>query len=86
MALSDSTMMYTVRIRHKPTGEIRECGPNEFDSEQQAIWCYSEGNYSCDCNRAGFFRDDTITDYRCGNGEYSVELRYNERVVWSDFA
>ena len=56
-------------------------------SEDDAIWMFTEGNYSCDCNRSLFIRqqfgDDSIPELPCGNTiellDYHIEKeRYEE--------
>ena len=55
--------------------------------EDDAIWMFTEGNYSCDCNRSLFIRqqfgDDSIPELPCGNTiellDYHIEKeRYEE--------
>jgi hypothetical protein len=53
-------------------------------SQQDVIWdeenecphtyIWSEGNFSCDCNRALFFNGKYTDDMPCGDGGYSVNL------------
>lgn len=69
-----------VQIVNVETGERRTCDDKGLfdisDGEfQDYIW--SEGNYSCDCNRALFFaraggEDDPNHD--CGSGAFLVEI------------
>ena len=55
--------------------------------EDDAIWMFTEGNYSCDCNRSLFIRqqfgDDSIPELPCGDTiellDYHIEKeRYEE--------
>jgi hypothetical protein len=82
------------RIRLNATGEIRyfDCdailSPGE-DHPSEFIW--SEGNYSCDCNRKHFFNVSAgIKEYRapkCSCGLYSVQLinPMNGRIYYDEF-
>jgi hypothetical protein len=66
---------YNVHLRNNETGEVRVYredsvwnGTNEF------MW--SEGNFSCDCNRAMMFQraidEEQTWDHDCGDQGYSV--------------
>lgn len=61
--------------------------------EDAAIWMFTEGNYSCDCNRSLFIRrqfgEDAIPELSCGDTiellDYHIEyepceepVKYNE--------
>jgi hypothetical protein len=66
-------MSYTVRIRNNATGEIRHSRP--YDFEFSHFW-WTEGNFSCDCNREQEFRrggnEDDLEETRCSDGRFSV--------------
>lgn len=56
-------------------------------SEDDAVWMFTEGNYSCDCNRSLFIRQqyggDAIPELPCGDTiellDYHIEKeRYEE--------
>lgn len=64
-----------VRLRDTQTGETREfeckydhigCGPDN------ARYIWTEGNYSCDCNRSLSF-GVSFEDARCGDGRYELD-------------
>lgn len=78
-------MSYKVRIRKNSTGEERDYEfpkltwefPSENGSGSMFIW--TEGNFSCDCNRYLFFEraggnpaDPDETEDRCGDDAYTV--------------
>lgn len=70
-------MAYTVDIKKTSTGEIRTA---KFDEQWHDInvYLWTEGNYSCDCNRHDFFvcrgyrRHPHVGDSICGDSEYRV--------------
>ena len=53
-----------------------------YEEESDAIYMWSEGNYSCDCNRGLFLNGN---DYDCGEKDFGVTL-YNEdkESIYSD--
>lgn len=67
-------------------GEWRDYSWSGPDSDY--IW--SEGNYSCDCNRALFFAragnepDAESWDPPCGEGRYAVRIEVDGRTVYQD--
>jgi hypothetical protein len=69
--------MPVIEIRRNSDGVVR----SYFDSyEWQGDYMWTDGNYSCDCNRYLFFmraagedEGDLIAD-RCGDGGYSVRI------------
>lgn len=80
------------RIRLNATGEVREKElPAILDGTDAApdYFIWSEGNYSCDCNRSIFFGDTTLNHARCCNSEnkYSVELvnPVTKEVYYTEF-
>lgn len=68
----------TVEIRKNETGEIRLM--RDLDWRGDFIW--SEGNYSCDCNRSSFFGDDE----NCSLDRYSVRITADSgEELYSEF-
>lgn len=68
-----------VRIRHNPTGEIREIDQDVIlnDNLEAELFIWEEGNFSCDCNRGLFFANaagEDDPDRACGMDEYSVQI------------
>jgi len=70
------------RIRNNETGDIRDYESREImkDGDKHPLtFNWAENNFSCDCNRRGFFRQAGF-DYEleennvCGEGAYSVQL------------
>jgi hypothetical protein len=49
----------------------------EDDGESLHTFIWSDGNYHCDCNRAGFFAEaggEEGVDEPCTNGKYHVRI------------
>lgn len=76
-------MSYAVQIRKNDTGEIRFYTLEALEDDGDYIW--TDGNFSCDCNRAIMFdraKDQEIpewwlkepTPYPCSDGAFSVLL------------
>jgi hypothetical protein len=61
-------MTYIVHIKNNENGEIRTYQDDLEFSE--FIW--SEGNYSCDCNRHIFFTNRDEMEHPCGEDKYTV--------------
>lgn len=63
-------MKYTAHIQKVSTGEVIT---KDFtvDSTDGIWWVWSEGNFSCDCNRAIFFGDE---DETCGESRFKVNI------------
>ena len=89
--INEKELPIVVHIRHNPTGEVRiakdHTGWYRNDEFSEFIW--SEGNYSCDCNRCLFFKrvkDEDESDCECGDNEYSVRI-YDEKgkLIYTDF-
>lgn len=85
-----------VRIRENSSGLVRTWSDHAGftdDSEQEpSIFIWTEGNYSCDCNRRLFFlwacgEAEADGDERaCSDTEYSIEVinPANGRVIYSE--
>ncbi len=63
----------------------------EFDPEPDSgsEFCWTEGNFSCDCNRGAFFADaggDADRDCPCGDERFHVARAYcaDGRVIKID--
>jgi hypothetical protein len=69
---------YTFAIRHNPSGEVRRYADSwDWDDEDTMQFAYSEGNYSCDCNRELFFaraigEERGFDGLECGEEAYSI--------------
>ena len=63
-------MKYSLRIKNNATGESRVY-KDDYDWAEEYLfrYQYTEGNYSCDCNRAIFFADGTDEDDECECGD-----------------
>ena len=71
-------------IRCIETGEVRKYETQTIfwdeDENYPNTYIWSEGNYSCSCNRYSFFEQATgrkcgdISDHECGDDEYMVNL------------
>jgi hypothetical protein len=76
------TVWVDVQLRHNATGEVRTSRQwmiyEPEDGEHPSDYIYSEGNYSCDCNRHLFFHRaagvEPDEDCPCGDEAYSVNL------------
>lgn len=69
-------MMYVITIRNNKTNQIRSINV-ELDWDENSEFLWTEGNYSCDCNRHLFFireveNNPTNNRITCGETEYSV--------------
>lgn len=68
-------------VRDNATGEVREVahvGLMKHGKRQPDIWIWTDGNYSCDCNRAVFFASavgEKDPDRTCGSGAFAVQLK-----------
>lgn len=69
-------MPYQVAIRRNADGVARVHNVPNFDWDEDAAWMWTEGNYSCDCNRALFFAwaagDDAPEDRECTDGLFTA--------------
>lgn len=66
--------MYKVAIRNEETGEIRVCemaGEWVGDDYGPSEYWWTEGNFSCDCNR-GLVYDSNGSDSKCGTEKYTA--------------
>jgi len=63
--------MYNIKIRNNKTNEIKIITKNDewFDSD---FYYYSEGNFSCDCNRANLFYTKYDLGFPCGDKLFSI--------------
>ena len=79
--------MYTVTITDTTTG-ISRIHRVEHHWEESSEYLWSEGNFSCDCNRGNFFTDaggEERGNVPCGDSRYRVvisdgtgDILYNE--------
>ena len=78
-------------IRQESTGEVRRY-PIDVQIESgihdpYGVW--SEGNYSCDCNRELFFTGHEVDDRDlvCGDGvRFSVNIEVDGEIVYQEYA
>lgn len=77
-----------VFITKVATGETREhVDLYNWPDAEAAVWQYTDGNYSCDCNRGLFFGDYGIDDeHSCGHSAYTVRLEDASGTVLMDDA
>ena len=88
--MMDKEVKVIAMIRKNTTGEIREYRTEVwlFDDEEGVpdSYMWSEGNYSCDCNRGLFFaragREEENWHLPCGNELYSVNLKTMDRKIF----
>lgn len=80
--------MYTVAIRNNETREIRMC-VQDLDWNDDVFW-WTEGNMSCDCNRALTFAragNEKCVDDSCGETRFTAlyaELEGGKRIELND--
>ena len=63
------------------------------DWETDPVYIWSDGNYSCDCNRHNFFNRDGLhnenyEDVQCGDGMYRVNWIKNletGKIIYEEF-
>ncbi len=83
-----------VHITNVETGETRSFG-TDFDAEQSEDFLWSEGNFSCDCNRNIFFERECLglkddegraDDQACGYDAFTVRIVAADdgRVLYED--
>jgi hypothetical protein len=94
MAKETETVPGIAFIRKEETGEVRQSKHNiQIDSGIHDPWhMWSEGNYSCDCNRELFFErsKNVEMDDRnlvCGDGvRFSVNIKVDGEMVYQEYA
>ena len=79
--------MSTVEIRRNETGETRKY---EYEYPWDGDYIWTDGNYSCDCNRRLFFGyaagekgEDIETE--CGKGAFSIRIWDAGEIVYDEF-
>lgn len=81
-------MIFKVKIRNNTTSEIREI-EQEFEDIALAEYMYSDGSYSCDCNRRKFFERVNgveLDESNCSDNLFDVQLLLeNGKEIYSDF-
>ena len=85
------TVKGVANIRNNETGEVRQHAANiQIDSGVHDPWgVWSEGNYSCDCNRELFFYDHEKgpEGLKCGDGvRFSVNIEVDGEIVYQEYA
>ena len=74
----------TVKITNTVTGESRIYLDEWFDGDTQ-VWAWSDGNYSCDCNREISFceshGEETETE-ECGSERFRVDSIFAAGRLW----
>lgn len=86
--------IYITRRSDKAVAEITVDYPSpEYliaeDDGEPNLYNWQEGNYSCDCNRSGFFaqwRNEEQEDDTCGDKRFSVMIfnRDTGDLIWED--
>lgn len=71
--------MNIIKLRNNNTGEVLDIPWDQWEDHHHFFW--TEGNYSCDCNRelefirAKYNRDTTWEEFdnvECGNSKYTA--------------
>ena len=84
-SMSEDPEIVTVQIRRNADGVVRNVPDEDWST---AEWSWTEGNYSCDCNRYLFFEraigGDPESDgkYRCGDTQYSIRVLLPDGRIW----
>ena len=60
-------------IRENKTGKVVEYNSPQPEEPNLCYYIWSDGNFSCDCNRSLFFSNNKV-DSECGNEKYSVNV------------
>lgn len=73
---SHTQQTYTVKIRCNDTGEVVNYHVSQEWDDEITLFLWTEGNWSCDCNRQRFFflakGIDAPTNITCSDGKYTV--------------
>lgn len=73
----ESAAGYIVKVKRIASGEVRELAA-DGDFEQGPRFGWSEGNYSCDCNRhlafIGWPQGGDTDAFPCGQDAYAVRV------------
>lgn len=75
-----------IKMRDEATGEIRQFDEaTKYVNGAIFLFPWTEGNFSCDCNRLNMFFDDDL-NYPCGDERISIEI-YNlsGELLYSEF-
>ena len=75
-------MNSTAHIRNNETMEVRTL-PTTIDEFE-----WSEGNFSCDCNREYVFQriaGEAVGPMQCSDGRYSVNLSRDGETYYKEF-
>lgn len=63
--------MYSVNIKNNSTSEVRKVDFNLPWNNDSSHFLWTQGNYSCDCNKHLFF-SNSEEDFKCGDDVYSI--------------
>lgn len=77
-------MAYTARIKKVSTGEIREVNRLYAWDDENDWGEWSEGNFSCDCNRGILFESKYPWVEGCSEGKYLVQIVLDDGSVTLD--
>ena len=82
-------MPYKVAMRRNSTGEQRLVDVRDDWDDEISKYLWTDGNFACDCNRAGFWSEWTDHDRHCGETEYTAlcaELPDGRKIKLDDDA
>jgi hypothetical protein len=67
-------MKYRATIRDNITGNVVYTAEHTYTNEEELIGLWTEGNYSCDCNRHLFYTNwnEDAEDVDCGEFRYTL--------------
>ena len=82
-------MLADIFIKNNKTNEVVNFQDEIDDEGDTFIW--TDGNYSCDCNRFLFFEwakgnKPEWNDGECGKSGYSVNIKVDEEYYLEEFA
>ena len=63
---------WLVHLRNVEIGDTR-IYRDEYGNAEGNLWNYTDGNYSCDCNRALFLYNWKCEDWSCSDGRIVVD-------------
>ncbi|MCK4500745.1 hypothetical protein KAU11_09605 [Candidatus Babeliales bacterium] len=84
-------MQLLIKIKDIRTCEVREMSiSNGPDSDEFNRYIWSDGNYSCACNRHLFFEraignEPDDDDVKCGSMWYQISVNIGDEEVFTDY-
>lgn len=86
-----SPMTLSITILESSTGRVVQYVDTFPDNDDDSVlWMWSEGNYSCDCNRGRWFKgavgdtDAETCEFECDGGVYKAMVIRDGRILFND--